>query len=58
MYNLIKKNVSLENKARVQIFCSAIGKFPLSYKKRKKNTEIRKLESMVSLFLKTKQKER
>lgn len=36
MYNLIKKNVSLENKARVQIFCSAIGKFPLSYKKRKK----------------------
>lgn len=60
MYNLIKKTFRLENEARVQIFFPTIGKFPLSYKKKKerKNIESRKLESKVSLFSKTKQKER
>lgn len=36
MYNLIKKTFRLENEARVQIFFPTIGKFPLSYKKKRK----------------------
>lgn len=58
MYNLIKRRFVREGSSCKYFFQPLENFHYLTKKKKEKNTESRKLESKVSLFLKTKQKER